>query len=156
MKKMWKENRVLFMLIIILVICFIAIVSVAFTFFYSSKVSKYGSRLDDIENYPVTSKDKNNYKETLLENENVTKVSVEVPQRKVRLTVHFNDEIDLEDAKAIIVNSLDMFSEDILSYYDVEFLLLSDNFTTLGNKNAVIEHISWVNNRVVEEETNEK
>ena len=35
MKKLWKNNRVVFVLVIILIICFIAICSVALTFFYS-------------------------------------------------------------------------------------------------------------------------
>lgn len=158
MKKMWKENRVLFMLMIILVICFIAIVVVALTFFYSKDVSSYGSRLENIEDYPITDKDKSTYKETLLENESIKKVSITIKGRIIYIHVNFDETISLEDAKAVIVNSLDLFSEEILSYYDIEFVLRSENFTILGAKNAIIDHVSWNNNREEEEEeeTDEK
>ena len=157
MKKMWKENRVLFMLIIVLIICFIAIVSVALTFFYSKDVSHYGSRLDDKENYPIADKDKKGYKETLLENKGVTKVTLLEKGRIVYVHVYFDENVKLEDAKAVVNNSLSLFSEDILSYYDFEFIVHCNDVTIVGAKNSIIDYISWNNNRVVEEEeTDEK
>jgi len=160
MKKMWNENRVLFLLIVILIICFIAIVCVALTFFYSKDVGSYGDRLADIEKYPITEKDKDEYQEKLLENEGVTKVTMNIKGRVIYVHVEFSEEVDLEDAKAMMVNSLELIGEDNLSYYDVEFILKSDNFTILGAKNTTIDYISWNNNREVEEveeeETNEK
>ncbi|MBE6148019.1 MAG: hypothetical protein E7167_00705 [Firmicutes bacterium] len=158
MKKLWKNNRVLFMLILILFICFIAIVVVALTFFYSKDVDSYGSRLADIEKYPITSKVKSSYKETVLENEGVSKVSLNIKGRILYVHLEFDENVSLEDAKAIANNSIELFGEDNLSYYDIEFVLKSDNFTILGAKNAIIDHVSWNNNREVEEEevTNEK
>ncbi|MBE6155543.1 MAG: hypothetical protein E7164_02155 [Firmicutes bacterium] len=157
MKKLWKENRVLFILWIILFICFMAIVSVALTFFYSKDVSSYGPRLEGIENHPITSEDKNTYKETMLENENVTKVSFNLQKRVIYIHIDFDAEISVEDAKAIVNNSVNLFSEDILSYYDFQFVLESENFTIIGSKNAIVDYVSWNNNReVVEEETDEK
>lgn len=157
MKKMWKENRVLFMLMVILLVCFIAIVVVALTFFYSKDVGSYGARLDEIDKYPITDKDKSKYKETILENEGVSKVSFNVKGRIIYVHLEFDETFELEDAKAIAANSLELFGEETLSYYDIDFVLKSDTFTILGAKNAVTDHISWNNNRVVEEEeTDEK
>ncbi|MBQ6841468.1 MAG: hypothetical protein IJO63_05085 [Bacilli bacterium] len=158
MKKLWKENRVLFMLIIILFVCFCAIVAVALTFFYSKDVGSYGSRLDGIENYPIKDKDKSTYKETLLENEHVSKVSLSIKGRIIYVHIYYDETTDVEDAKAIATNSVDLFSEDILSYYDIEFVVHCENATIFGAKNAIIDHVSWNNNREVEEEeeTNEK
>ena len=48
MKKLWKNNKVVFVLVIILILCFIAICSVALTFFYSKDTNEYGNRLDCI------------------------------------------------------------------------------------------------------------
>ena len=106
----------------------------------------------------MTDKDKNEYKETLLENENVKKVSINIKGRIIYIHINFDDEIGLEDAKSLVINSLDLFSEDILNYYDIEFVLKSDNYTILGAKNAIIDHVSWNNNREIEEEeeTDEK
>ena len=71
MKKLWKNNRVVFVLVIILIICFISIIGVTLTFFYSKDTSTYGNRLDNIEKYPVSNEIKASYKDKMLENENV-------------------------------------------------------------------------------------
>lgn len=156
MKKLWKQNRVLFMLIVILVICFITIVSVALTFFYSKEVDSYGNRLKDIDKYPISESFQKEYKDSLLENENVVKSSLLVKGRVIYVNATFDDAIGLEEAKNVITKTLDQFSEDILSYYDIQFILKSDNFTIIGAKNAVIDHISWNNNlELPEEESNE-
>ena len=159
MKKLWNQNRVLFMLVMILIICFVAILIVALTFFYSKNVSSYGSRLDGIENYPIKEKFKNSYKETVLENKNVKKVSITVQGRIIYINIKFDDSIELEDAKTVAIKSLDLFDEKLLSYYDIEFNLASNKFIIFGAKNAVIDHVSWNNNKEVvkeEEETDEK
>ena len=101
MKKLWKQNRVLFVLIIILCICFIAICSVAITFFYAKDVDSYGTRLSGIDKYPVKSEFKTSYKETVLENENVTKVDFNIRGRIIYVHITFSDEIDVEKAKEV-------------------------------------------------------
>ena len=156
MKKLWNQNRVLFMLIMILIICFVAILIVALTFFYSKNVSNYGARLDEIEKYPITDKFKDTYKETVLESEKVKKVSLTIQGRIIYINIKFDDSIELEDAKTVAINSLDLFEDDLLDYYDIEFYLISDNFTIFGAKNAVIDHVSWNNNREVIEEEEEE
>lgn len=145
------------MLIMILIICFIAIIIVAFTFFYSRNVSNYGSRLEGIENYKIEDKFKDEFKESVLESKSVTKVSMNIKGRIIYIHIDYDEKIELEDAKTIAINSLDLFDEKILSYYDIEFVLKSDNFVILGAKNAINENVSWNNNREieVEEETDE-
>ena len=159
MKKLWMKNRVVVVLLVILLVCFIAIVGVTITFFYSKDVSEYGTRLDDISNYPVDDKFKNEYKDKLLENESVTKVTMNVKGRIIYVHINFNEVISLDDAKAIATNSLELFDDKTKSYYDIEFVLKSDNFTIFGAKNSKIDHISWNNNKpvaTVEEGQNEE
>ena len=139
MKKLWKNNRVVFVLVIILIICFISIIGVTLTFFYSKDTSTYGNRLDNIEKYPVSNEFKASYKDKMLENENIK-------------SINFDENIDLEKAKSIISSSLSEFNEEILSYYDIQFILQSDNFTIMASKNVASEIISWNNNTPIEEE----
>ena len=158
MKKLWQENRVLLLLITILIICFIAIVCVALTFFYSKNVSSYGTRLDGIEKHPVSDKFKNKYEDALLENEEVTKVKINVKGRVIYVHIYFADEFSLEDAKSLAIDSLDLFDEKILSYYDINFALKNSEFIMYGAKNTITDHVSWNNNTeivVEEEETDE-
>lgn len=159
MKKLWMKNRVVVVLLIILLICFIAIVGVTITFFYSKDVSEYGTRLEDISKHPVDDKFKNEYKDKVLENENVTKVTMNIKGRIIYVHIDFNEVISLDDAKNIATTSLEMFNDDIKSYYDIEFVLKSDNFTIFGAKNSKIDHVSWNNNKpvpTVEEGQNEE
>lgn len=156
MKKLWKSNRVVFVLVIILIICFIAICSVALTFFYSKDTNEYGNRLNGIEKHPISSELKSNYKETLLANENVKSVEFNTKGRIIYVNIKFDENISLDNAKKLVEDNLSLFSEDILSYYDLQFILSSDNFTIMASKNVASEKISWNNNTPIKEEENEE
>lgn len=156
MKKLWKSNRVVFVLVIILIICFIAICSVALTFFYSKDTNEYGNRLNGIEKHPISSELKSNYKETLLANESVKSVEFNTKGRIIYVNIKFDENISLDNAKKLVEDNLSLFSEDILSYYDLQFILSSDNFTIMASKNVASEKISWNNNTPIKEEENEE
>lgn len=156
MKKIWKENKVLCMLVFVLIVCFIAIVAVALTFFYSKDANKYGTRLDGIENYPITEELKSSYIEEMKKNESVKEISFNIVGRVVYVHINFDEKIKLESAQNLVIKNLDMFGEDNLGYYDINFVLKSDNFTMYGAKNAVAEMVSWNNNTEVKEETDEE
>ena len=156
MKKLWKSNRVVFVLVIILIICFIAICSVALTFFYSKDTNEYGNRLNGIEKHPISSELKSNYKETLLANESVKSVEFNTKGRIIYVNIKFDENISLDNAKKLVEDNLSLFSEDILSYYDLQFVLSSDNFTIMASKNVASEKISWNNNTPIKEEENEE
>lgn len=156
MKKLWKQNRVLLMLIIILIICFIAIVAVALTFFYSDEVD---NRFKDLSEHEITSTFKNEYQEALLENEGLLKVDFNVPKRTIFVKITFDENVTLDSAKTIVANSLELFSEEDQNYYDIEFTLKweESEFVIKGSKNAVADHISWNNNlEVKDKETDEE
>lgn len=156
MKKLWKQNRVLLMLIIILIICFIAIVCVALTFFYSDEVD---NRFKDLSEHEISTTFKDEYQDKLLENEGLLKVTFNVPKRTVFIKINFDGSVTLDAAKSIVANSLELFSEEDLAYYDIEFTLRWDetDFVIKGSKNAVSDHISWNNNlEVKDKETDEK
>lgn len=145
------------MLFVILIVCFVAIICVALTFFYSKNESVYGSRLDDIEKYPIKDKVKKDFKESLTKEDRVKKVTMTIKGRIIYVHISFDDEITLDDAKVIAEKSLELFSDKIKSYYDIEFMLKSKNFNIIGAKNSVSENLAWNNNRVVEgNETDEE
>lgn len=156
MKKLWKSNRVVFVLVIILIVCFIAICSVALTFFYSKDTNEYGNRLNGIEKHSISSELKSNYKETLLANESVKSVEFNTKGRIIYVNIKFDENISLDNAKKLVEDNLSLFSEDILSYYDLQFILSSDNFTIMASKNVASEKISWNNNTPIKEEENEE
>ena len=156
MKKLWRQNRVLLMLLIILFTCFIAIMVVALTFFYSKDVSSYGSRLDDISKYEISKDFLNDYKEKILANEGVNKVTINNKGRIYYVHITFDENISLDNAKKIAESSLELFGEKNLSYYDIEFSLRGKDFVIFGAKNSVAENISWNNNRDISEDEEEE
>ena len=51
---------------------------------------------------------------------------------------------------------MSLFEEDTLSYYDVQFIIQSDNFTIMASKNSASENISWNNNTPIKEEESDE
>lgn len=145
------------MLIIIQAVCFLAICGVALTFFYSKETSIYGDRVKDLDKNKISAKTLTNYKEKILEYGNINTASVRQSNRLLYIHITFDDEINIEKAKEHATKSLELFEEKILKYYDINFILSSNNFTIMGSKNIKIDHVAWNNNlEVKEEKTDEK
>ena len=56
LKKNWRENRVLFVLTIILIVCLIMITVVGIRYFFGSSKDKYGDRLEKSKKVGFTDK----------------------------------------------------------------------------------------------------
>lgn len=156
-KSIWQNNKIIFVLLIILIVCFIAIVSVALTYFVGSEKSPYGNRLDDMVEFNNEQKDL--VVETLEGDSSVLSASVRKSIRTIYVSVLFKDDITLDSAKEKIGGVIDLFSEDVLSYYDINFILKNETndenkkFNIMGCRNSNGNGIYWNNNTLVEEES---
>ena len=115
MKKLWKNNRVLVILLAILLLCLIAIVTVAVSFM---RPSGSDPRLEDIDEYEITQKFQDSFKEEMLNQEHLTKASITANKntRVIYITLEFDDEAQVEAAKEDASKSLDLFEEKYLKY----------------------------------------
>lgn len=158
LKNLWENNKVLIVLGLILLACLVAILIVTFSFFFGGNKDEYGDRLNDIEKYPITETLKNEYVDSLKEDKSVTDVKFHTKGRIIYVTISYVTDTSLDDAKAKAATSLTKLSEDILSYYDINFTLKcdksdnSDGFTILGAKNVAGSGLVWNNNTEVESE----
>ena len=158
LKELWGKNKVLIVLGIILVICLIAIIVVAVSFFFGGSESVYGDRLEEIETYPVTEEFMYEYVASFAEDETVEDVTIHTQGRVIYVAITFAPDTPLVDAESKAVASIDLFSEDILSYYDINFTLEcaatenSDGFTIMGARNVAGSGVVWNNNTPVESE----
>ena len=158
LKESWGKNKVFILLGAILVICFIAIIVVTFSFFLGGNEDIYGDRLDGIEKYPITETIKSGYITSLEKEKNVSKVSMNVKGKIIYINIEFVSDTSLDDAKNIAATSLKNISEDLQSFYDINFTLKceksenSEGFTTLGAKNVAGSGIVWNNNTPLESE----
>lgn len=155
MKKIWNENRVLLALFIILIVCFVAICSVTISYFVGAHESVYGDRLED--KVKIKKEIKQEYLEKLKEQDLVKDATFRVSIRTIYVNIEFNEKATLVEAESKALSSLDNLSEEILAYYDVNFILVkeatdnAEGFTIMGAKNSNGTGISWNNNTVVEE-----
>ncbi len=152
MKELWGKNKVLIVLGLILAICLVAILTVTFSFFLGGSKSVYGTRLEEIDKHPITENFKSEYIAKLQEDTAVSSVKINIKGRIVYVDIKYVPDTALVDAEAKAQASLSLFSEDILSYYDISFVLSaeasanSEGFTILGAKNVAGSGLVWNNN----------
>lgn len=158
LKELWGKNKVLIILGIILILCVIAIISVTLSYFFGGGDSIYGARLEEIDKHPVTDTFKNEYISSLEEDSAVNKVTLDVKVRTIYVTIEYVPDTTLGVAESKASLSLKTFTEDLLGYYDISFLLKcpasenSDGFTILGARNVAGSGLVWNNNTPVESE----
>lgn len=156
LKELWGKNKVLIVLGIILIICLITIICVGVSFFFGGSETVYGDRLEDIEDYPITDEFKSDYIASLLENEEIIDAALDIKGRIVYVNITFVGDTNLANAKSKAVTSLEKFSDELLSYYDINFILKcdatenSEGFTIMGAKNVAGSGVVWNNNTPVE------
>lgn len=148
-KNLWANNRILFILGVILVVCFIAIIVVVMTYFVGSKKSAYGSRCENIKN-EIKKAEQTTYTKALEERSGVEKVTLRVQCKTIYVRVTFKDDIKLDDAKKIIDESLEKFSDTTKEVYDIHFSIKNTSFSLMGARNVSGNGLSWNNNTPVE------
>ena len=143
-KELWGKNKVLIILGLILIGCLVAIIIVSISFFFGKGKSIEGDRINDISKYPITETFKSDFVTSVEGNEYVV--------------INFKDDTSLNDAEGIAQASLSNISEDLLGYYDFEYILKcektenSDGFIIMGAKNVAGSGLVWNNNTPVESE----
>ena len=152
LKKFWQKYKILIVLLLILIGCFIAICTVVFTYFFGGSDSVYGDRLDDQNKHPIKKNFSSELKSKLEADEQIESVDFKVKGRVVYLTINYVVDTALEEAKTKATTALQEFSEDLLGYYDVDVIIKcnssenSDGFTLMGAKNVSSANLVWNNN----------
>ncbi len=153
MKKI-KENKVLLVLAIILIVCFALILFVLFKYFYvGDNVSKYGDRLDGIEAHKIHKELEEEIKE-LYKDSKLNLKSIKSSGKIIYITFELSEVIKVEDAKNSVLKSLDKFSDDEKSYYDIQFIVTCDVeqsaetllYPIMGYKNSSSTEVIWTRN----------
>lgn len=159
LKKIWQENSVLFVLLFILIACLVAISVVVVTYFVGDSSSKYGDRLEGIEDYPFDEDMQNEIISKIKENEIVEDVTMRVSGKSIYVMITFVPETTLVEGQSIALSSLDYFSEETLSFYDLEYMIEAEateeteGFQIIGAKNVSgTGGIVWNNNTEFETE----
>lgn len=162
LKKLWQENSVLIVLFGILIVCLIAITVVVVTYFVGDSSTKYGDRLDGIEDYPFEEDTQEEIIAQIEESELVESATIRVSGKIIYITITYVPGTTLVEAQSNALASLDYFSEETLSFYDLEYMIEAEDsedtegFTLIGAKNVSgTGGIAWNNNTEFEEEEEE-
>lgn len=153
MKKYLKENKTLAVLLIIAVVCIAISIALLFKYFYfGNGGSKYGTRLEGIENVTISDESKNNTIKNLETTEKVEKASMTINGKRIDIKIVFKSDATLTEAQNIALLSLDNFTEEEKAFYDFEFTIkqeaseTTEGFLLMGAKNVNGTNLVWVNN----------
>ena len=160
-KKLWMENRVLFVLFIIVFICACIILGVVFKYFFGATKSNYGERLDGIEAVEITDTMKNDFLVAIKDDELVDNATIDVRGKIVYIYLTFNEGSSLVEAQSKALEALQTFEQNYLDFYDFHFTLKSEatenseGFLIMGAKNVNGSGLVWNNNTPVADEDSE-
>ena len=162
MKKFYKEHRIFTILMAILLVCVIVIATVLFEMFYvGNGNNKYGNRLSDIKGNEIENERLSEYTKKLEEDASVLDAEVERTGKIIYIDTKLNADVPLDAAKNVAATSLEFFTDEEKSVYDLHFTLkedkseTSEGFIIAGAKNAPSANLSWNNNRPVTTATEE-
>lgn len=151
MKKVIKENKILFVLTLIILLSLIAIGFGLISYFYKDDGDKYGNRLDGIENYPVNENAEADIK--ALYESGVESVSVDIKGKIIYVIIDVSNGVSKADAQGYAIKALDVFSDEVKGFYDIQFMITCKNsseettmYPMMGSKHSGNTQVVWTNN----------
>lgn len=145
-----RNNKVLLVLLGILLVCIIAIGILFYKFFYAGAGgSKYGNRLNGIENYPLSSNLQDEIKSLYSDNSKVGTIKVNTEGRVIYIDIDFKETLKVSEAESLAEKALEKIGENNLTYYDVHFILTysgeeeNENFPVFGAKSSNSLKVVW-------------
>jgi hypothetical protein len=150
-KRMSGDTKILLVLFLILLVCFGVIGFLFYRFFYAGAGStKYGDRLEGIENYKLSETLEKDIQSIYENDENIGSVVVREQGKIIYITVDFKESIKVDTAKSEAIKALDKIGEENLKYYDVQFILTysgeaeNNNFPVFGAKSSNSLKVVWM------------
>lgn len=145
-----QDYLVIWVLLGILIVCFVVLGVLFIKNFYSGiGSSKYGDRLDGIEKHVLSKSLKDDIASIYKEEASVNKTNVNVKGKIIYITLDFKESIKVETAKDLAIKSLDKIGEDNLKYYELQFILTysgseeNTSYPVFGSKNANSLKVVW-------------
>ncbi len=151
-RKNKQDNTMLWILIVILFVCFAMMGFLFYKYFYSGiSTSKYGdTRLEGIENYPLSDTLEDDIKGLYEAEKSIDNVKVHVEGKIIYINIDFVESVKLDAAKTLAVKSLEKVGEENLKFYEIQIYLTysgeaeNTNFPVFGSKNANSAKVVWM------------
>ena len=144
-----KKHKVAFIVvgvcILLIVLLFFAIKN---TFFSNISDSKYGTRLDGIENYPISDALVTDIKNAVTENEAVNNISYDLEGRIINFVINVKKDTEIGAARESATKILEFLNEEYQAFYDIQvFITCEDaentNYPSIGYKHKTSSEFKW-------------
>ena len=143
-----KRHIILFILSLLALVAFI-IMLVVFIKMTVNTSSKYGNRLDGIDEVSISKNELKDREKELEEKDDVDKSSIRIQGRIIYFDITFSKDTNLSNAKKICDEIVSSFEEEELDFYDISFIITQndlendDKWVAAGYKNTTSSKISW-------------
>lgn len=128
----------------ILVIILVLISILGFFVYKNLFAGINNTRYENIENYKLTNDEKNSIKDKVKELEGIKSVDVYIDSKIIKIVVKLEKDIDFEAIKNKANESIECFSKENLSYYDLEFFVdYVEQDNQIGYKFKTDSEFSW-------------
>lgn len=155
-RKFYREHRVFTILMAIAIVCAVIIGTVLMQCFYvGNDTSKYGDRLEGIEAVAINDSKVNDIEGNIIQNELVKSAKLKITGKIIYIHIVFESTVDLVQAESVAQQTLELFSEEELNFYDFQFTLKnegtesSDGFLISGARNQNGSGLVWNNNNPI-------
>lgn len=127
-------------IVLIFIIIFVLLLFVYKNLFAGVENSRY----EGIENYKLTNDEKNSVKDKINELEGIKSIDVYTDSKIIKVVVILEEDIDFESIKEKANEIISSFSEENLSYYDLEFFVdYVEQENQIGYKFKTNSEFSW-------------
>lgn len=153
LKKFYRNNRVVVILMSIVFICVLIILFALIKYFYvGNNTSKYGDRLEGIENVEIDDTKKSDVESKLIADDLIDTAKITIQGKIIYISMTFTDKASLVEAEGKALLSFDYFSDEEKAFYDFQFTLkqsasdTNEGFIISGAKNVNGSNLVWNNN----------
>ena len=122
--KVIKNNKGIFITLFIIIIFAVAGFFVLKAFFPSG--NEYGNRLKGIEKVSFSDKEITKLEKEIKDRDKIKKVSMNIKGRLINIMITVEEDADIDDMKDHCKEKLELFDEEELSYYDIQFYLVKE------------------------------
>ena len=153
LKTFYRNNRIYCILMIISFICILLMAIGLITYFAKQlATSKYGSRLEDIKEYPLNNA-LDDIKTITDEQEIVLNIKTNLEGKIIYIEMELMGDASNDDCHNIANATLEKLTDEQKGYYDIQYICKREDVTPyFGAKSHTKTIISWHNTEGVPEE----
>lgn len=141
----------LILLVVFLIVFVVALVAFINLLYPDSRKDEYGNRLDGIENVPIKTTVMTEIKDKIGSYDFVLEADYLLTGRLVKFTISVKADTNKEEAKKVVTNITDVFSNEIKEFYDIQVMISEDKeestqYPIFAYKHKTSKEFIWTNN----------